>query len=243
MKEQTITPAGAMRRALRPSCWPPRFSAYWASCPAQPGAEARVPGRSRWRFHHRGHVPTRGRRHQYNGKVDGADLRRHGCRPAGEGGEATAPARRRQGNEMRRTSLLGLPDVRGNKSVSGPTARGPIGRRCSTTARTTPAPSWRRSCRNGRYQYIYTSGATFATTTRRLRISVQLTIVDTSGRGRRPVQRQGRHDLRRHGCRPAEGGLHRRGQRRKTGGNDKGVLRLWGSPTFAATSPGPAARR
>ena len=80
------------------------------------------------------------------GKVDGHDLRRHGCRPAGEGGLHRGQRPAEETEERQGVlRLLGLPTFRGNKSVNSPDGSrlSSIGRRCSTaaTARTTPAPS------------------------------------------------------------------------------------------------------
>ncbi len=79
----------------------------------------------------------------YNGKVDGmtsddtvADLL------AKAGFTAAASAEETEGNDKAYFDSWGSPRSAATSRSSSPTARGPIGRRCSTaTARTTPAPS------------------------------------------------------------------------------------------------------
>ena len=235
MKEQTIIPAGVMRRAwalllAAALCLGLMPSAAWAEEGEGAGAFSvalTIVDTS---------DPADGI--LYNGKVDGmtsddtvADLL------AKAGFTAAASAEETEGNDKAYFDSWGSPTFRGNKSVQQPDGSWAYWATMfdGDSANYASAQLTSKLQENGRYQYIYTSDATFAYDEEASGFPVQLTIVDTSdpadgvlynGKVDGMTSDDTVADL------LAKAGFTAAASAEETEGNDKAYFDSWGSPTF-----------
>ncbi|MBC5585141.1 terpene cyclase/mutase family protein [Eggerthella sp. NSJ-70] len=235
MKEQTITPAGVMRRAwalllAAALCLGLMPSAAWAEESEGAGTFSvalTIVDTS---------DPADGV--LYNGKVDGmtsddtvADLL------AKAGFTAAASAEETEGNDKAYFDSWGSPTFRGNKSVQQPDGSWAYWATMfdGDSANYASAQLTSKLQENGRYQYIYTSDATFAYDEEASGFPVQLTIVDTSdpadgvlynGKVDGMTSDDTVADL------LAKAGFTAAASAEETEGNDKAYFDSWGSPTF-----------
>ena len=235
MKEQTIIPAGVMRRAwalllAAALCLGLMPSAAWAEESEGAGTFSvalTIVDTS---------DPADGI--LYNGKVDGmasddtvADLL------AKAGFTAAASAEETEGNDKAYFDSWGSPTFRGNKSVQQPDGSWAYWATMfdGDSANYASAQLTSKLQENGRYQYIYTSDATFAYDEEASGFPVQLTIVDTSdpadgvlynGKVDGMTSDDTVADL------LAKAGFTAAASAEETEGNDKAYFDSWGSPTF-----------
>ncbi|QOS69205.1 terpene cyclase/mutase family protein [Eggerthella guodeyinii] len=235
MKEQTIIPAGVMRRAwalllAAALCLGLMPSAAWAEESEGAGTFSvalTIVDTS---------DPADGV--LYNGKVDGmtsddtvADLL------AKAGFTAAASAEETEGNDKAYFDSWGSPTFRGNKSVQQPDGSWAYWATMfdGDSANYASAQLTSKLQENGRYQYIYTSDATFAYDEEASGFPVQLTIVDTSdpvdgvlynGKVDGMTSDDTVADL------LAKAGFTAAASAEETEGNDKAYFDSWGSPTF-----------